>query len=101
MEKILFELLVLDGNETAYMKDESTYRCYQQLIVEVTKIQHNIRYCKNHNCSCHPEYTVKELLKNEDLVEFLDEYINGAVEFLNNWCDDYKPIVSKRIYEDE
>lgn len=100
MNKILFKLLLLDGNETALIQNGETYQHFKSLIVEVAKANNDIRYCSNHNCKCHPESAIKSLLKNKELVSFLNEFAKGLVEDLTELCETYSPVVAKGIYED-
>ena len=72
IDKILKEILILDGNETCCL-DNDTYLYFQMLIVELTKVKYNIRYCGNKNCPCHPESDIKKILEKESLVDFLKE----------------------------
>ena len=37
---------------------------YLELIVEVTRLVENIRYCDNKKCSCSPEFHIKYLVEN-------------------------------------
>ena len=99
ISEILFELLKLDGNETSYLNKE-LYPYFYRLIVELAKVEKDVRWCSNEKCICHPEYNIKEILKNEDLVFFLSEYTENDVEKLLKWCETYKPIVAKGMYED-
>lgn len=100
MNKILLKLLIMDGNETHYINNEETYRLFRDLIIEVTKAEKNIRFCSNNNCPCHPEHTIKILLKNKLLVGFLNTWGSGIVDELESLCKEYKPIVAKEIYGD-
>lgn len=100
MNKILLKLLIMDGNETNYINNEETYRLFRDLIIEVAKAEKNIRFCSNNNCPCHPEHTIKILLKNESVVEFLNTWSSGIVEELKSLCQDYSPTVAKEIYGD-
>lgn len=101
MNNILFELLLLHGNDTSFIKGTDTYYVFNELVVAVTKAVNNIRYCSRKGCLCHPETDIKQLLKDEDLVDFLDECAEGIVDDLLSLCEDYDPIVAKGIFEDE
>lgn len=94
IDKILKEALMLDGNET-YSLDNNTYLFYQMLIVELTKIKYNIRYCSNKNCPCHPESDIKKILKKNTLVEFLKD--NKLYEDIVNLTVNYE---AKIIFDD-
>ena len=98
MDKILFKLLLLDGNETHYLKNDKNYRDFQALLIEVAKVEKNIRFCNNKKCPCHPEYMIKKLLQNEELRNFLNEWSKGVVESLEKWCETYVPVVADEIY---
>ena len=89
MGEILYNLLLLDGNETTVLSC-NTYMDYKCLLVEATKAEKNIRYCDTKGCSCHPESMIKVLLKNKELVDFLKEHIN--YEELIRLTNDYEPI---------
>ena len=47
IDKIIFELLLKDGNETNLIENKSIYFSFQELIKELIKIKYDIRYCKN------------------------------------------------------
>ena len=101
IDKIIFELLLKDGNETHFIRNDNVNFDFQELIKELTKIKYDIRYCKKKDCSCHPEYRIKELMENEKLVEFLENYCyknisKDILELLTN----YEPKIARGIYED-
>ena len=89
IDKILKEMLMLDGNETCSL-DNDTYLYFQMLIVELAKVKYNIRYCSNQNCPCHPESDIKKILKKEFLADFLKE--NKLYDIIVNLTIDYKII---------
>ena len=93
---ILINLLTLDGNETNYIKDSEIYLLYKDLMIEVVKIEKNIRYCNRKDCPCQPEYKIRKLLEDKQLVDFLNDYRDGLVDKINVLCDSYEP-VTKRI----
>jgi len=97
IEKILFKALLLDGNETCEISKD-TYEKFKILLIELAKIQYNIRYCSNPNCLCHPESTVHKLLADEEIIVFLEDnnLLDNIVELINN----YEPIVADGIYND-
>ena len=101
MNKILFRLLLLHGNDTSFIKGTDTYYAFNELVVEVTKAVNNIRYCTRKGCSCHPESKIKKLLQDKYLVDFLHEYSKGLVNDLLRLCEDYEPIIAKGIFEDD
>ena len=49
IDKIIFELLLKDGNETNFIKNYDVYFNFQELIKELVKVKYNIRYCRNNN----------------------------------------------------
>ena len=97
IDKILFKVLLLDGNEST-MLEPIVYTDFKELIIELTKIAYNIRYCTNKNCPCHPESMIKILLKSKSLCDFLTE--NNLLEGIKCLIEDYIPTIAKGIYED-
>lgn len=101
IDKIIFELLLKDGNETNFIKNYDVYFNFQELIKELVKAKYNIRYCRNNNCSCHPEYRIKELMENEKLLEFLENYCYKNIsEDILELVTNYEPKIASGIYED-
>ena len=101
IDKIIFELLLKDGNETHLIGNANVNFDFQELIKELTKIKYDIRYCKKKDCCCHPEHRIKELMENEKLLEFLENYCyknisKDILELVTN----YEPKIAKGIYED-
>ena len=101
IDKIIFELLLKDGNETHFIENANVNFDFQELIKELTKIKYDIRYCKKKDCFCHPEYRIKELMENEKLLEFLENYCyknisKDILELVTN----YEPKIARGIYED-
>lgn len=101
IDKILFKLLLLDGNETNMISEPITAILFSRLIIELVKVKDNIRYCTNKNCECHPETRIKELLSHEELIKFLNKYTKGIVKDIEKIINDYDPIIAKGIYEDD
>lgn len=100
IDKILFQLLLLDENETNFIDNANTYFYFQKLIKELTKVKYNIRCCSNEGCKCHPEYCIKQILEDENTLNFLNEYCyKGVVKDIKELTTDYKPIIAKGIYE--
>ena len=101
IDKIIFELLLKDGNETHLIGNANVNFDFQELIKELTKIKYDIRYCKKKDCFCHPEYRIKELMENEKLLEFLENYCykNISKDILE-LATNYEPKIAKGIYED-
>lgn len=97
IDKILFKALLLDGNETCELSQD-IYNYFKRLLIALTKIKYSIRYCTNENCPCHPESTIKELMKNYNLCEFLND--NKLFDCITNLVTDYKPIIADGIYND-
>ena len=115
IDKIIFELLLKDGNETHFIENANVYFDFQELIKELIKIKYDIRYCKNKGCCCHPEHSIKELIKELIKIKYDIRYCKNKgccchpehrikelmknkklLEFLRNYC--YKDI-SKDILE--
>lgn len=101
IDKLIFELLLKDGNETNFIENAYVYFDFQELLKELIKIKYDIRYCKNKDCCCHPEYRIKQLMKNKKLLEFLKKYCykdisKDILELVTN----YEPKIAKGIYED-
>ena len=97
IEKILFKALLLDGNET-YGISNNTYEKFRTLLIELTKIKYNIRYCSDLNCLCHPESNIKKLLEYEELAMFLED--NRLLEDIVDLINNYDPIIADGIYND-
>lgn len=72
VDKIIFQLLLLDGNETTKLY-EVTYEKFKQLIVEVIKVKYDVRWCSNIHCQCWPESAIGELIKDSKLKPWLQE----------------------------
>ena len=95
IDKIIFELLLKDGNENS-----NVYFNFQELLKELIKIKYDIRYCGNENCCCHPEYRIKELMKNKKLIEFIEKYCyKDILKDILKLITNYKPKIAKGIYE--
>ena len=100
IDKIIFELLLKDGNETYYIEKSNVYFNFQELLKELIKIKYDIRYCGNENCCCHPEYRIKELMKNKKLIEFIEKYCyKDILKDILKLITNYKPKIAKGIYE--
>ena len=100
IDRILFSLLLLDGNETNIIKVD-TYNLFKTLLIELTKIKYNIRFCSKMNCICHPETIIKEILQDNNLKEFLinNSYYKNIVDDIEELISDYNPIIAEGIYE--
>ena len=101
IDKIIFELLIKDGNETNFIENANVYFNFQELIKELMKVKYDIRYCRNKYCCCYPEYRIKELIKNKELIEFLEKYCYKNIsEDISELVTNYEPKIAKGIYED-
>ena len=101
IDKIIFELLLKDGNETNFIKNYDVYFNFQELIKELVKVKYNVRYCRNNNCSCHPEHRIKELISNDALAEFIKVYCyKDILKDISEVVTNYEPKIAKGIYED-
>ena len=47
IDKIIFELLIKDGNESNLIENANVYFNFQELIKELMKAKYDIRYCRN------------------------------------------------------
>lgn len=97
IEKILFKALLLDGNETCEISADA-YEKFKLLIIELTKIKYNIRYCSNQNCPCHPESKIAKLLGDEEIIVFLED--NNLLDDIVELTKNYNPIIADGIYND-
>lgn len=74
LDHLIHHLLLLHNNESSIIQDVNDRLDFDKLIVGLTMIKYNIRSCSNQNCSCHPESTIKLLLKNKVSVDFINDY---------------------------
>ena len=75
IDKIIFELLLKDGNETNFIKNYDVYFNFQELI--------------------------KELIKNKELADFIKEYCYKDIfKDISELVTNYEPKIAKGIYED-
>ena len=96
IDKILFNILRLDGNETYNLSDDD-YNIFKNVIVELTKIKYNIRYCSTKKCECHPESRLEKLLKNEEITSLLQyDNISHDIKYI---IDNYEPITIYDVCE--
>lgn len=70
LDKILVQLLMCDGNSLTEESPE-TQTAVQKLILELTKVTYNIRYCVNVHCPCHPEPYIEKLCNIDDVKSYL------------------------------
>lgn len=76
IDNIIVQLLLLDGNESNLLDNPEDYKNFRRLIIELTKVKYDIRWCSNANCKCHPETTIRTILENNhELYNFLDRFI--------------------------
>lgn len=89
IDKIIANLLLLDGNESTLLDNENDYILFRRLIIELTKVKYDIRWCGNTGCKCHPEYEIKGILKhNDELYKFLSNHIN--ISLIESIVADYE-----------
>lgn len=71
IDKIIFELLIKDGNETNFIENANVY------------------------------FNFQELIKNKELIEFLEKYCYKNIsEDISELVTNYEPKIAKGIYED-
>lgn len=71
IDKLLITLLMLDGNETTSLSMNNRIE-FRNLITQISRIKYGVRWHKyNRECSCQPECTIKQLLEDYELKEFL------------------------------
>jgi hypothetical protein len=92
LDKHLFELLLLDGNDTHNLS-ETGKSYFNRLIINLEAIRLNIRWCSIQNCACHPEQSVKEILRNEEIKSLLTQFSIIGMQFTDlydylNWLVD-------------
>lgn len=92
IDKIITNLLSLDNNETNFIENANVYFNFQELIKELTKVKYNIRWCSNLDCCCQPEYTIRRVLKDKGLIDFLNKFCdeniyNAILDLLNGKGD--------------
>lgn len=95
IDKIITKLLMLDDNETNFIENSNVYFNFQELIKELTKVKYNIRWCSNLDCCCQPEYTIRIVLKDKELTDFLNKYCdkniyNDILDLLNGNKEEIK-----------
>lgn len=88
IDKIITNLLMLDGNETNFIDNANVYFNFQELIKELTKVKYNIRWCSNLDCCCQPEYSIRRVFEDKRLIDFLNKYCgenmyNDILDLLN------------------
>ena len=71
IDKIIFELLIKDGNESNLIENANVY------------------------------FNFQELIKNKELIEFLEKYCYKNIsEDISKLLTNYEPKIAKGIYED-
>lgn len=88
IDEIITKLLMLDGNEANFIENSNVYFNFQELLKELTKVKYDIRGCSNLNCCCQPEYTIRIVIKDKELIDFLSKYCgeniyNDILDLLN------------------
>ena len=89
IDNIIVQLLLLDGNESNLLDNSDDYKNFRRLIIELTKVKYDIRWCRINSCKCHPETTIKSILDNNlELYKFLQRFTK---------IDEIKPMLN--VYE--
>lgn len=98
IDKILIKCLLLDGNETSLLEYNDLIK-FKFIIVELSKIKYDIRYCKKRKCKCHPESSIEYILKDasDNLIEFLKQ--ENIYEALKELIENYEIKISKYVYD--
>ena len=97
IDKILIKCLLLDGNETSLLEYNDLIK-FKFIIVELSKIKYDIRYCQKKKCKCHPESSIEYILEesSEKLIKFLkDERIYDDIKKL---IEDYEVKITQYVY---
>lgn len=90
---------MLDGNESTILPEKEQI-LFKNLIIEVAKVDGNIRYCTNINCLCWPETQISRILEeSSELATFLKKVkIHKHIEKLLATSDKKKTVFD--IYGD-
>ena len=72
---------------------------FKFIIVELSKIKYDIRYCEKRKCRCHPESSIEYILKDasDNLIEFLKK--ENIYEALKELIESYEVKISKYVYD--
>lgn len=87
IDKLLFKLLMLDGNGTNLLENQESYEYFKMLVLEIAKVKYSVRYCTNKGCPCHPETRILAILDVcPELYAFLEKerLKNDIVEIAMN-----------------
>lgn len=92
LDNVIHNLLLLHNNETTAIKDTEIRELFDSLLIALFKVKYNVRFCSNEHCRCHPESTIKEILENKEVLDFIENYsyINKDIQEMLN-LDNYKP----------
>lgn len=72
IDKLLITLLMLDRNETTSLSMNNRIE-FKNLITQISRIKYGVRWHDyDRECSCQPEWSIKILLKDDELKEFLE-----------------------------
>lgn len=98
IDKVLIKFLLLDGNESSLLEYDDLIK-FKFIIVELSKIKYDIRYCKKRKCRCHPESSIEYILKDasDNLIEFLKQ--ENIYEALKELIESYEVKISKYVYD--
>lgn len=74
LNELIDYLLQFVGNDDNFLKLENKNE-FRGLLLYLIKLERNFKgYCSNINCRCQTKNIIKEYLKNEKLVEFINGY---------------------------
>ena len=98
IDKVLIKCLLLDGNESSLLEYDDLIK-FKFIIVELSKIKYDIRYCEKRKCRCHPESSIEYILKDasDNLIEFLKK--ENIYEALKELIESYEVKISKYVYD--
>ena len=96
IDKVLIKFLLLDGNESSLLEYDDLIK-FKFIIVELSKIKYDIRYCEKRKCRCHPESSIEYILKDasDNLIEFLKQ--ENIYEALKELIESYEVKISKYV----
>ena len=92
LDNIIVKLLLLDGNESNLLETQQDYDDFKNLIIELTKVKYDIRWCSNEFCTCHPKSDVKNIMKNKNLCDFIECYSSIKIEDIINMTNKYTAV---------
>jgi hypothetical protein len=73
IDNIIYRLLLIDGNETWELSDVG-FDLFHRLIVQLSAIKYNVRWCSNQNCVCWPESTIRRIIENKEINDLLRNF---------------------------